>query len=115
MTDYRTIWGTSESNVWIISATSLAFRYDGAKWGTVPSPPDLVSGTLVSSFGIYTLSGNTDGTFWAAGENGYTMRWNGNALQSFTTHALEQLNGIWMGPSGEAWVVGKNGVILHHR
>jgi hypothetical protein len=32
VTDYRTIWGTSESNVWIVPATSLAFRYDGAKW-----------------------------------------------------------------------------------
>jgi ligand-binding sensor domain-containing protein len=69
----------------------------------------------VSSRQIYALSGNADGTFWAAGENGYTMRWNGNAFQGFSTHSFEQLNGIWVGPSGEAWVAGKNGVILHHR
>ena len=44
---YRTIWGTSESNVWIVSATSAVFHYDGIEMANRAAPADLVSSESV--------------------------------------------------------------------
>jgi len=109
--DYRTIWGTSPTDVWIVSGTSSTFHYDGAAWKTVPPPAN-----LDSTYAIYALAGSPDGTFWAAGEKGAIMRWDGSVLQMFNSHSLSELRGLWVGANGEAWAAGAyGGTILHHR
>ena len=107
-TTYRTIWGTSETNVWIVLGGSV-FRYDGTTWRTQTLPTGFYGQVA------FALSGSPDGTFWASGYAGFTMRWNGSTFQAFPTRTSQDLNGIWVGPTGEAWAAGKNGVILHHR
>ena len=109
--EHRNIWGTSDTNVFVISGSSSVYRYDGTSWRTVPAPAD----TTQMHVPIFSVSGNPDGTFWAAGQMGYTMRWNGSVLQTGITHVFQDLNGIWAGPNGEAWTVGGHGVILHRR
>jgi hypothetical protein len=54
---------------------------------------------------LNAIAGSADGTFWAVGES-CTMRWNGTAFQSYATHASRALKGLWVAPTGEAWVTG---------
>ena len=108
-TTYRTIWGTSETNVPIVLGGYEVFRYDGTTWRTQTLPTGFYGQVA------FALSGSPDGTFWASGYAGFTMRWNGSTFQAFPTRTSQDLNGIWVGPTGEAWAAGKNGVILHHR
>jgi len=108
-TDYRTMWGTSESNIWIVNGSDSAFRYDGTKWQNVKTPDEALHAQ------VFAMSGTPDGTFWAVGYNGYSMRWNGSAFQGYVTSTSRHLNGVWVGANGEAWAVGDNNTILHHR
>ena len=107
---YQAIWGTSESNVFVVSGTSAAYRYDGTKWQTLAKPANYAYNANINA-----IAGSPDGTFWAVGESGFTMRWNGTAFQSYATHASRALKGLWVGPTGEAWATGLNEAILHHR
>jgi hypothetical protein len=110
LVEYRTIWGRAEDDVWIVYGTGGAFHFDGKAWKLVPSP------ALPNMGGreIYALSGSPDGTFWAVGEYGMIMRWNGTALQAVIGHALPSLRAVWAGPDGQAWVAGDHGQILRH-
>jgi len=109
LTDYRNMWGTNASNIWIVKATDAAFRYNGTTWQNVRTPDEALHTVILA------IAGSPDGTFWAVGENGYSMRWNGTAFQRAVTFASSTLNGVWAGPNGEAYAVGDNQTILLHR
>ena len=70
------------------------FHHDGVAWRTVPP----LAGIASHQF-IYGLSGSPDGKFWAVGENGMTMRWNGTELQYVPSHTATDLGGAWVGPA----------------
>jgi hypothetical protein len=107
--DYRTLWGRSENDVWIVYGTSAAYHFDGKAWKVVPKPAGYTGGRE-----IYALAGSADGTWWGVGEYGMILRWNGTALQIANAHAIPDLRAVWAGPDGQAWAAGTTGQIFHH-
>jgi hypothetical protein len=107
--DYRTIWGRSETDVWIVYGTSAAYHFDGKAWKLVPKPAGYTGGR-----DIYALAGSPDGTWWGVGEFGMVLRWDGTALQLAYAHAVPDLRAVWAGADGQAWTAGSAGQIFYH-
>jgi len=102
----RAIWGSSASDVYAASNSGIIWHYNGSAW----SSTDLTDYPPLTS--IWGLSSSL---IYAAGEGTDVYRFDGIswAVDSSAPSGSEHFFGIW-GVSGEVFVVGQVGRILHY-
>lgn len=101
-TKLLSVWGSSASDVWVGSASSVLLHYDGTSWSQVTAPISNVDS-------IWGLS-PTDA--WFVGSS-TVMHWNGSsfALASGVTGTLDRVSGT--GPN-DVWVSTENSYLRHY-
>ena len=111
------IWGTSESNIFMVGNSGAILKGDGTAWDlkTGPTPTSTYNQTLRGVWG----SSATD--LWAVGDrrssSAHTIWHTTNGGTSWTAYSLssaQNLNAIWGYNSSNIWAVGASGKILKY-
>lgn len=86
----QAVFGTSATNVWVVDATSNAFRFDGLAW-TAFNPGGSLGGSPLNLFG---LTGSSPNNLLAVGASGAMYRFDGQAwwplIQGVTSSVLSR-------------------------
>ncbi len=103
----RGVWGAGHS-VWIVGHGGLAMV--NAAGGFIA-----VSTTVHSN--LLDVWGSADDRFWAVGEGGTVLRWDGSAWAKVPTGPMggvvQNLRAVWGSGDDDVWVVGTESTILH--
>src|SRR5262249_24941263 len=102
---YRTLWGSAPNDLWVGGPSGTVGHWDGTKWKTA------ATGAYQDPYAIAGAAANAG---WALGQRGALLHWNGTAWSADPSLTSADLTGLWVGPTGDAWIVGP-GVILRHR
>jgi hypothetical protein len=105
---WKSVTGTSSSDVWVASYESLIYHFDGTQWRAVTGVPS-------ASPYIHKLWALGPNDVWGAAEFGGIVHWDGVKWLALDVRLSASLHGIWMAPGGEGWVVGDGGTVLHRR
>jgi hypothetical protein len=101
------VWGAG-SSVWIVGDQGLALVSAAGSFIKVATP---VRSNLLDVWG------NADDWFWAVGEGGTVVRWDGMAWLKVPTGPMggvvQNLRAVWGSARDDVWVVGTEGTILH--
>lgn len=99
------VWGTSASDIHAVGALGLTYHFDGTSWREVESGvrEDLISLWGRSSDDVVAVGGRI---------NGVVGRWGGESWEFVELERTPGLNGVWMAPTGDAWLAGANGRLL---
>jgi hypothetical protein len=101
------VWGTS-SSMWIVGDAGLTLVAAAGSFIKVATP---VRSNLLDVWGI------ADDAFWAVGDGGTVLRWDGMAWLRVPTGPMggvvQNLRAVWGSGRDDVWVVGTEGTILH--
>jgi photosystem II stability/assembly factor-like uncharacterized protein len=103
------VWGTSESDVWVVGHGGLALHFDGKTWTPVPTGTNQ---DINSVFG----SGRED--VWLVGNQGLVLHFDGKRLDkvdSGVSADLESVCRLPMPGRRHVFAVGSSGTLLHRR
>jgi hypothetical protein len=115
------VWGTSASDVWVLSGSSELYHFDGAAWQTV----DLFDSDFVGDPAV--VWGATPDDLWAAGSAGSIAHWDGASWNEVTHQEigapyLRQFLAIHGSSATDIWAVGQQlgqsgstGIIYHYQ
>jgi hypothetical protein len=98
----RSIWGTSENNVYAVGSSGTILRYNGTAWASV------TSGTTNTLNGVWGVDSNH---IWAVGSSGTILYYNGTSWSSGppwtrpSGYSDVTLYGVW-GTGGTDWAGG---------
>lgn len=94
-------------------------HYDGSSWSQLSSgsspgiPSDSWSGRDLNAVHVIDTNGNGYGNIgFAVGQGGILLRYNGSNWVSDVSGTSDDLNGVYVVSSAEAWAVGENGRLL---
>ncbi|MCA9582448.1 MAG: hypothetical protein KC416_11680 [Myxococcales bacterium] len=101
------VWGTDENNVYAVGQRGTVLHWDGSV---------LTEELVGTGEDLISLWGSGRDRIMAVGgrSNGVVVLWNGDAWSSLAfdnEFPLPALNGIWMDPLGQSFVVGIEGTI----
>jgi hypothetical protein len=101
------VWGAG-SSVWIVGDAGLALVSAAGSFIKVAMP---VKSNLLDVWGM------ADDLFWAVGDGGVVLRWDGMAWLKVPTGPMggivQNLRAVWGTAKDDVWVVGTQGTILH--
>jgi hypothetical protein len=103
----HSVWGAG-SSLWIVGDGGLALVAAAGSFVKVATP---VKSNLLDVWGT------ADDLFWAVGEAGTVLRWDGMAWLKVPTGPMggvvQNLRAVWGSAKDDVWVVGTEGTILH--
>jgi hypothetical protein len=103
----RAVWGAGDS-MWIVGHGGLALVNAAGGFLAVDTP---VRANLLDVWG------HADDLFWAVGEGGTVLRWDGMAWLQVPTGPMggvvQNLRAVWGSAADDVWVVGTESTILH--
>ncbi|HKP57322.1 MAG TPA: hypothetical protein VJV78_11410 [Polyangiales bacterium] len=103
----HSVWGAGNS-VWIVGDQGLTLVAAAGSFIKVATP---VKSNLLDVWG------SADDSFWAVGEGGAVLRWDGMAWLKVPTGPMggvvQNLRAVWGSARDDVWVVGTEGTILH--
>jgi hypothetical protein len=101
------VWGAANT-VWIVGDAGLTLVAAAGSFIKVATP---VRSNLTDVWGI------ADDAFWAVGDGGTVLRWDGMAWLRVPTGpmggSVQNLRAVWGSAKNDVWVVGVEGTILH--
>lgn len=100
------VWAASSNDAYAVGALGQTFRWNGAQWLPLPSPP--MTGTLLRVWGTSATN------VIAAGEQGRIQTFNGSAWTVVQTGLFNAMIAIWGSGPNDVFVVGSGGVIYHY-
>ena len=100
-TGFTAIAGVARDDIWAVGR-GVAQRYDGSAWQAVVP----LSARLRGVFGVNRRS------FWAVGEAGKILRFDGVTWVETTSPVTTNLNAIFGLPDGHMWAVGDGNTVL---
>ena len=101
------IWGSSQSDIWVVGDGGLVYHFDGKQWSLSPRP---------DRANLSAIWGTSANDVWAAGSDagfasGVVIHWNGSTWKDESPTTNSQLRGV--GAIGKTLVVaGSGGTIL---
>jgi hypothetical protein len=99
--NFTDLWASSTLTLAVFSGS--IYRYDGAKWVHMYSPPD-AEGWI--SEALYDLRGTSDSNIWASGSHGYVAHYDGNAWSETRIPGNADYVAVTTSGPGDAWAVG---------
>ena len=103
----RAVWGAGDS-LWIVGDGGLALVRAAGSFLAIDTP---VRTNLLDVWG------DADDLFWAVGEAGTVLRWDGMAWLQVPTGPMggvtQNLRAVWGSSGDDVWVVGTESTILH--
>ena len=100
-TNLTTVWGSSSSDVWVGSTSSLVLHYDGTSWSQISAPISNVD----------SIWGSSSSSVWFIG-SGVTMHWDGSSFTATSgTTTLLSVSGTG---ANDAWIGGANIYLRHY-
>lgn len=113
--DVTAVWGTSDSDVWVIGNTGTVRRSTGAVGDGGAEQWDTMQTTLTTD-NLHGIWGSSASDVWIVGDRGAIRHWTGNGSQHWDimrAPTAENLNAVWgTGPS-DVWAVGDGATIVH--
>jgi hypothetical protein len=101
------VWGAG-SSTWIVGDAGLALVAAAGSFIKVATP---VKSNLLDVWGL------ADDLFWAVGEGGTVLRWDGMAWLKVPTGPMggvaQNLRAVWGRAKDDVWIVGTEATILH--
>ncbi|HEY3497614.1 MAG TPA: hypothetical protein VGK73_23110, partial [Polyangiaceae bacterium] len=104
----QAIWGSSATDIWLAGTGSRVYHFDGE----VVEEVDY--GLEVSSM-FADVHGSGPDDVWFVGTNGEALHFDGEQWQNEPTASVSDLDDVWVAPDGNAWTVGRNGVVMRYR
>lgn len=101
----RSIWGTSDADVFAVGDLGTIVHYDGRSWDTQFCP--------VSSR-LNCVWGTSPSDVFAVGDGGVILHYNGVAWSSMPSGTTANLAGVWGSSWDNVYAVGASSVILHY-
>ncbi len=104
------VWGTGQSNVWVVGAGGQVLHFDGCAW----TRPD--SGTTADLWWVFGFEG---GPVYFAGADGTVIKHEGGVSEAMSTGVSVTLFGIWGSSVSDLYAVGFDndggdpGAVLH--
>ncbi len=99
------IWGTSDSNIFMVGNSGHILRYDGTSWSS------MTSGTTKHLYGVW---GSGPSNVFAVGADGTILRYDGTSWSSMTSSTPNNLYGVWGTAANNVYAVGAGGKILKY-
>jgi MYXO-CTERM domain-containing protein len=93
----RSVWGSSDSDLWIVGDKGTIVHFDGRAWS------DSNSGTTEDLTGIY---GTAPNDIWVSTQQGSVLHWDGATWQVAVHMAQTTLLSIWASGPTDVWAVG---------
>jgi photosystem II stability/assembly factor-like uncharacterized protein len=106
------VWGASSNAVFAVGDRETILFFDGSSW---VEQNYLVDGTILRD-----VWGNSDSNVYAVGDSGKILHYDGNWAEVTDISTTANLNGVWVSPNGEVFIVGavppvaNNSIILHY-
>jgi hypothetical protein len=101
------VWGAG-SSLWIVGDGGLALVAAAGSFVKVATP---------AKSNLLDVWGTSDDLFWAVGEAGTVLRWDGMAWLKVPTGPMggvvTNLRAVWGSAKDDVWIVGTEGTILH--
>jgi hypothetical protein len=98
------IWGSSESDVFVVGEGGTILHYNGSDWSHMDSG---VTETL------YRVWGSSGTDVYVVGESGTILRYDGS-WSDMASDTAQTLSGVWGSSVNNVFAVGEEGTILHY-
>jgi len=106
--NYRSVWGTSSSNVWAVGEYGRIVHFDGTTWSQVR---DLMGGSAET---LQTIAGSSAVDIWVIGDKGGLFHYDGSRFTPATSNpGISALSSLWVSSASDAWVGGSSGALGH--
>ena len=97
------VWGAAPNDMWIVGLGGTTLHWDGTAFTAIPTP---------AKRPLLTVHGVGDDVVAVGGfGTGFIVHPDGEMLVNDTPNAVPQLNGVFVGPGGEAFAVGALGAV----
>ncbi len=94
------VWGRAENDVWVVGTGGVTAHWDGSSWSTVAAPPTT----------LLTVAGDANAVHAVGGfANALALSYENGAWIDESPALAPQLNGVAVGPEGQAVAVGAKG------
>jgi len=138
----RSIWGSSDADIFVTGEAGAVLHYDGSSWTPMTSNTSQWLNSVWGSSGknVFAVGENGtiihyDGTKWsvmesgttvalhsvwgssredvfAVGASGVILHFNGTAWSTISSGTTVRLNDVWVSPRSEVYAVGEDGIII---
>lgn len=105
----QVIWGSSPTDIWLGGTGDRVYHFDGEVVEAIEYGLD----DLVSDWSAVHGSGPDD--VWFVGSRGEALHFDGEEWTSEPTASVSDINDVWVAPDGNAWAVGRNGIVMRYR
>ncbi len=100
----RSIWGSSDTDIFVTGEAGAILHYDGTDW--IP----MVSGT---DQWLNSVWGSSASDVFAVGEKGIILHYDGAKWITMESGTSETLFSVWGSSESDVYAVGTNGIVLH--
>lgn len=105
--ELHAVWGTNPGDFWVAGSGGTLVHWDGQKW---------IKATNIGTVTLRAIRGSSASSIWAVGDNSTVFHYDGStwskvSLPGSVPNTLS-LNGVWVSPEDEAWIVGDGGTSL---
>lgn len=103
-------WGSSATDIWCVTGTTLILHYDGVAWdtSTLPIPANNMA------LGALNIFGWDKNNVIATGSGGYIAKFDGANWAQATSPTSETLNAVWGISPTNYFVAGNNGAFYFY-
>ncbi|MBU1059228.1 MAG: 6-bladed beta-propeller [Proteobacteria bacterium] len=101
----RSLWGSSETDVFAAGESGAVFHFDGKDW----SPMNSGTEELLNS-----VWGSSADNVIAVGGNGVIVHYDGNTWSTMESGTKETLTGVWGMDMNSVFAVGAKGTVLYY-
>jgi hypothetical protein len=105
LTDIRSVWGNSTSDVFAVGYGSTILHYDGSTW--TPT----VSDATASLDGVW---GSTGSDVFAVGYGGTILHYDGSSWTQMASGTGSWLQGVWGSSASDVFALGYGNTVLHY-
>ena len=100
----RGLWGLSSGNLFAVCRDGYVFSTEDG----------IFKSGRPTQVHLNAVHGRSSKCVYAVGSNGKIIHYDGDKWTELPTSAPESLAGVWVGPGGEVFAVGYQGVVLHY-
>jgi len=101
--DYRWIWGSDATNIFLVGLKGVVARYDGKY---------LTAMTSNTTRDLWAAWGTGPTNVYAVGAGGAIVRYDGSAWKPMVSGCEHDLRAVWGTKAGQVYVVGDHGAVL---
>jgi hypothetical protein len=104
----KAIWGSSATDIWLGGTGDRVYHFDGEVVEEVDYGIDTVSEWS-------DIHGSGPDDVWFVGTRGVALHFDGDTWTSEPTASVSDIDDVWVAPDGNAWAVGRNGIVMRYR